>query len=200
MFIFKSSRRQKNSIWVAPIFVFWCFAAFGQAVKPVQEWTHLAVAPLNKTGMARWVQPLRGELFQLDNAMLQDRLTKVATAEPSLAKTVGSQIELPMPDGKLARFIIVESSVMAPELAAKFPEIKTYAGQGLDDPAATVRLDVSPLGFHAQVLSPSGAVYVDPAYRGDTEIYVSYYKRDYQKKWTTGSVSPKEAMPPESLR
>ncbi len=174
----------------------------GQVVKPAQAWTHLTAAPLNKAGVARWVEPQRGELFRLDTGTLQANLAKVA-GSPATAATVvkqnGSEFELPMPDGTMARFIIVEAPVMAPELAAKFPEIKTYAGQGIEDPAATVRLDLSPLGFHAQVLSPSGAVYVDPAYRGDTEIYVSYYKRDYQKMdgWTClteGSDAPEKSI------
>ena len=146
-----------------------------------QEWTHLAVPPANKAGAARWVQPLRGELFQLESATLAGKLAKVRRGEPSAAKTSGREIELPMPDGTLARFTIVEAPVMADELAAKFPEIKTYAGQGIDDPSATVRLDFSPSGFHAQILSPNGAVYVDPAYRGDANLHVSYYKRDNVK-------------------
>ncbi|MEJ0089737.1 MAG: reprolysin-like metallopeptidase [Limisphaerales bacterium] len=171
----------------------------GQTVKPAQEWTHLASAPLDKAGAARWVEPLHGELFRLDAATLQTKLAKVAGSTATVvtaAKKTGSEFELPMPNGTMARFLIVEAPVMAPELAAKFPEIKTYAGQGIDDPAASVRLDISPLGFHAQVLSPAGAVYVDPAYRGDTAIYVSYYKRDYQKQmddWiclTEGSDAP----------
>ena len=149
--------------------------------QPAKEWTHLSSTPADKVGAVRWVQPLRGELFRLEHATIREKLATVARGEPSAAKGIGTEIELPMPDGTTARFVIVEAPVMAPELAAKFPEIKTYAGQGIDDPGATVRLDYSPAGFHAQVLSPRGAVYVDPAYRGDADYHVSYYKRDYSK-------------------
>jgi subtilisin-like proprotein convertase family protein len=182
--LLRSSHQIKHkigSLWVAAFALLWCFSAMGQAVKPVNEWTHLSSTPADKVGAARWVQPLRGELFRLEHATIREKLATVARGEPSAAKGIGTEIELPMPDGTTARFVIVEAPVMAPELAAKFPEIKTYAGQGIDDPSATVRLDFSPAGFHAQVLSPRGAVYVDPAYRGDADYHVSYYKRDYSK-------------------
>ena len=163
-----------------PMLLFFLFALASLAALG-QEWTPVPVEPASKAGAARWVQPLRGELFRLDHAVIRTNYAKIRTGEPADARSIGTEIDLPMPDGTTARFAIVEAPVMAPELAAKFPEIKTYAGQGIDDPQASVRLDLTPAGFHAQVLSPHGAVYVDPAYRDDADLHVSYYKRDYAK-------------------
>ncbi|MFC5101064.1 M12 family metallo-peptidase [Kibdelosporangium philippinense] len=69
-------------------------------------------------------------------------------------------------------------------LAAAHPEIKTYSGKGIDDPTASVRADLTPLGFHASVRSENGSWFVDPYYKGDyssdESLYASYYGHDLQ--------------------
>lgn len=133
-----------------------------------------------------WVRPDAFRLYTLDRHLFT-QTTSQGPAERSggvaAAAGAGAQeavISLPMPDGSFSRFRYVESPIMAAELAARFPEIKTYAGQGLDDASASVRFDWTPQGFHAQVLSPSGAVYIDPYNKGDATLYAVYYKRDYR--------------------
>ncbi len=88
------------------------------------------------------------------------------------ARQVEAVLDLPWPTGGFRRFRIEESPIMEPGLAAQFPEIRTYRGQGLDDPSATARLDWTPAGLHAMVLSAEGTVYVDPYAPGDTTNYV----------------------------
>ncbi len=89
-------------------------------------------------------------------------------------------IELPMPDGKMAKFHVWESSVMDPALSAKFPEIKTFAGQGIDDRYATIRMGYNPyFGFTAQILSSvTGRIFIDAYARWDINNYISYYAAD----------------------
>jgi hypothetical protein len=102
----------------------------------------------------------------------------LAGAPAALGRAGLLTIDLPAPDGSMMSFNVWESAVMAPELAAAFPEITTFAGQGVDDPAATIVFDVTPHGFHAQVLSPSGAWYIDPAAMGDEVVHESFFRSD----------------------
>ncbi len=87
-------------------------------------------------------------------------------------------LSLPNPCGGFERFAVQELPIMEPGLAAKHPDINTYRGRGIDDPAATIRFDLTPLGFHASVRSPHGAWYIDPYYHLDDSLYVTYFGRD----------------------
>jgi hypothetical protein len=93
------------------------------------------------------------------------------------AGTAPLELALPRPDGRVARYAVRETSVMVPKLARQFPTIKTYAGVGLDDRSASLRLDLTPRGFHAQVLSGSGqSYYIDPVTRADAYHYLVFYR------------------------
>lgn len=131
-----------------------------------------------KTGKQPALQLKRARTATLDLGGMQT-LTAAAPAE-SRTRAISSPltISLPHPDGGYQRFTLVESSIMEPGLAARHPGIKTYRGRGIDDPNATLRMDITPLGLHASVRSPNGGYYVDPYYRNDTSVYVSYSRAD----------------------
>jgi hypothetical protein len=89
----------------------------------------------------------------------------------------GLELTLPLPDGTSERFEIWETSVMHPDLAAQYPEIKVYVGRGIDDRGAYARLDATPHGFHAMILSSRPIMFIDPVELGNTRIYASHYMR-----------------------
>ncbi len=105
-------------------------------------------------------------------------------------------VSLPAPEGGFQRFAVHESPVMEPGLAARHPEIKTYSGQGVDSPASTIRLDLSPLGFHASVRGPQGMWYIDPFAPLDPSLYQSYFRRDLVDN-PHGPLVEREAETPE---
>ncbi|MBX0292177.1 T9SS type A sorting domain-containing protein [Hymenobacter sp. HSC-4F20] len=132
-----------------------------------------ADAPALSVAARRATQPLahfRSVTFQLD--AVRSVLQTAPAARGTSAAGSTTVLSLPLPDGTSQRFRVVQTPVMAPALAAAFPSIQTYAAQGIDDPTATARLDVSPDGFHAMILAPDKTVYIDPAVRGAADHLV----------------------------
>ncbi|MBK9087653.1 MAG: IPT/TIG domain-containing protein [Holophagales bacterium] len=116
--------------------------------------------------------------FHFDARLFAEALKDVAFERANEVGTPSTLLELPHPDGSLALFRVIESPVMAPELAAKFPEIRTFRGEGVDDPTASVRFELSPRGFSAMVLSAFGAWYVEPWSRQNRDTVASFHRRD----------------------
>jgi hypothetical protein len=83
------------------------------------------------------------------------------------------ELALPMPDGRLLRFSVVESPVLEPALQAQYPQIRTYEGKGLDDPSMLTRFDLTPAGFHALVLGADVQAFVEPVDEGEPLRYTS---------------------------
>lgn len=93
-------------------------------------------------------------------------------------------LALPNPDGTMENFKIYENSNMEPELAARYPEIKSYIGIGIDNPTASAYISTSPLGFKSMVLNPGKpAVFVEP-YSQDLQTYTVYTKADKRTAFT----------------
>jgi len=127
----------------------------------------------------RYIVPQAYYTVKLDVNGMKNFLSEVSKEFSIESTTKTDFIYLPVPDGSLQKFSILESPIMESALEKKYPEIKTYVGKGIDDPFATVRLDFTPLGFHAMILSPAGDIFIDPYSLGDVENYISYYRKDY---------------------
>jgi hypothetical protein len=118
-------------------------------------------------------------LFALDSVMMQTILMKAPKGAPEKVSSPKTIVEIPVPDGGFARFNMYTTSTMDPALEAKFPTLKTYGGQGMDDPSSTIRLDFNQNGFHAYVKSQKGEWFVEPAGQGVTHRFlICFYKED----------------------
>ena len=111
------------------------------------------------------VEPRAYRAWSLDAAGLDALLATAPGEDARGASTGAASIAVPAPNGDLVEFAVVSSPIMADGLAADHPEITTYAGRGVEDPTASIRLDVTPMGFHASVRGPGGTAswYVDPS-------------------------------------
>ena len=132
-------------------------------------WQTVEESSLNRSQSERQIIPAAYRVVVLNQPVLANLLKQAPLEFSQAAQTTSTVMTLPMPDGTFSRFRIEESPVMEPELSAQFPEIKTYCGQGIDDPTAIVRFDRTPAGFHALVLSAGDTVYIDPYQKVDTE-------------------------------
>lgn len=140
-------------------------------------WSDVSPASIAPAG-ERVVTPLSARTLRLDVEAIASFLAQ-APMEGTPSAVDRPVLELPLPEGGFGHFAIVESPIMAPELAMQYPEIRTYAGYGLDDPTATIRFDLVPQGFHALILSETGSIVIDPYQRGDVIHYQSFYRRDH---------------------
>jgi hypothetical protein len=140
------------------------------------HWSPASALSPDKTLKNGKAAPSTFRIYDLDVAGIK----KALAAAPDRASRIRSEviITFPTPDGSFERYKVVEASVLHPDLAAKYPGIKSYAGQGIDDPAASIRFSVSEqTGFHGMVLSgKQHTYYIDP-YSTDRKRY-SVYARE----------------------
>lgn len=125
--------------------------------------------------------PRHFRALEVDVKALENLLARAPAERSAAAATAPLLLALPYPDGTDRLFRVEESPILEPELAARFPEIRTFIAQGIDDPTATARLSLTSLGFHAMVLSAAGTLFVDPYRRWDTRYVLSYFKDEARK-------------------
>jgi chitodextrinase len=115
-------------------------------------------------------------LFDLDLAKLK---TAVNGAPARFSgNTSGVVVSFPDPEGQMERYRVYEQPNMDPELAAHYPDIKSYVGQGVDNPHDVIYFSISPLGLQTMTIhADRSAEFIEP-YTTDQSVYVAYHKKD----------------------
>lgn len=162
-------------------------------------WTKNTAAPAGKVIAAAREKASAYQLFDLDFNGLQ----QVLGASPVRGASTGRSalvVSFPDANGVLRTYSVMEANVLHPQLAAKYPGIKSYAGQGIDDPTASIRFSVSnQQGFHGMIFSGNAApVYIDP-YSDDHKTY-TVYSREHARRTSSFTCYTDDGGAPISIR
>ncbi|MFD0964661.1 zinc-dependent metalloprotease [Pseudofulvibacter geojedonensis] len=157
-----------KKITLSTFLLFFSVIAFSQ----VNLWKKTSDKSTNRLEKTlRKSTPKEYNLYQLNLNDLKAELASVSTAKSS-SKT----LIIPGPYKTFQKFEVIEASNLAPELAAQFPNIKSYIGKGLDDPTAIARFSIANDGLHIMISSGKySTFYIDP-YTKNNENYIAYTK------------------------
>ncbi len=144
-------------------------------------WSPISESAIKQSGK-RQIVPNKYLAFQLNGNELKTQLLSAPHEKNVRINQSTCIITLPLPNGTIQQFKVVESPIMEPGLAAQFPDIKTYSIKGIDDAYANGKLDWTPeFGFHGMVRSISGDYFIDPYCLQNLKDYITYYTADFVK-------------------
>ncbi|MFA7687770.1 MAG: reprolysin-like metallopeptidase [Moheibacter sp.] len=130
----------------------------------------------------RTVMPGEFQLLKLNTDAISHELANAPQRSQQGAS--GITMKFPNTQGGFDTFIVSEASTMHPDLQAKFPEIRSYAGYKADEPSTKIRFSLSPyFGFNAVIRSTSGLRYID-SYSQDNQIYMMYSRNEVEHQHT----------------
>ena len=148
----------------------------------------------NKTVLEKKLELPEKQLLDLDVNAASDYLRTAPNRFDNQKSSV--ILSLPNADGTMEKFRIYENSNMESELAARYPEIKSYIGIGIENPTASAYISTSPLGFKSMVLNPGKpAVFVEP-FSQDLQTYTIYTKADKKTAFTKFECSVLDRVTP----
>ncbi len=104
-------------------------------------------------------QLLPPDIERLDNQMvrfysLEDEILSRELTRITSRLTDRTLVYFPSPEGALVAYTVEETPVFAPELTAKYPQIRSYSGTAVHDKSKRVRFSVSQNGVEAMFVYP----------------------------------------------
>ena len=135
-------------------------------------WSRASVAQIPQSAKIRTTDySEREQFYQLNVNQLRQTLTNVNDRSSGLA---GVEVSFPNIDGDMERFMVWENSNFAPELQARFPQIRAYVGHSVADRSATINFSLSPLGVQTMVLRADNNSEFIESYTKDRSVYVLF--------------------------
>ena len=152
---------------------------FGMA-QSVNYWTPANSSNVSSSSITTQSIPANRLIFGLELNEFKRALLKAPHRE-NLAAKPALIMSFPNAEGNFERFSIMEAPLLPKQLQEKYRFIRSYAGQGVDDPTSTIRFSISKkYGFHGMVLSGANNTYfIDPYNIADNSFSV-YARKDLE--------------------
>lgn len=148
------------------------------------------------------------EVFELNFQSFKQSLTN-APSRGTTNQISNTIINVPNSDGDIESYRIVEASVFSPELAARYPDIKSYVGYNVDNSGSRIRMSVSPKGVQTMITyidkpmvfmqpidgNPSKYIVYNRAARGNNDVgdFKCYTIDEYSKNEAFESMFNRDA-------
>lgn len=160
------------------LFLMNVFLSFSQNIKKV----NYSIKEINKSTAnffgSPQIQAKAYKVYEIDVEQLKAQLDGIAYREHDNSGFV-AQVQFPHPDGTMHTYNAKANETMHPELAAKFPEIKSYDAVDVVTGTA-VKWDITPQGFHAMIFqNGASTIFIDPLIKGNTDYYIVYHRSDF---------------------
>jgi hypothetical protein len=168
---------KKTTIYFSISFLF-CFCLNAQNNN--KFWSPINESNIKQLGK-RQIVPKKYLAFELINNELKNVLFSAPNESSVKINESNCIISLPLPNGEIQKFRVVESSIMERALQAQFPNFRTFSVKGIDDPYANGKLDWNEFGFHGMVRSVNGDFFIDPFCLNNIKDYISYYINNFEK-------------------
>ena len=179
-----------------PIFLL-SFCSFAQETSGL--WEDDNTVQLRRTASGEQLKPREGRAYILDESGMRRALEDLHTDSGSTKR-----IYFPDSRGELQPYLVRERSVMAPELQARYPEIRSYLGVSPDNPAKRIRFSMSPSGFQGMVSEPGqeapGFLEKVPGTSTQYLLFRRDQKEALPSAWKCGTQAYREFAKPASSR
>ncbi len=121
------------------------------------------------------------KIYKLDIDLLKEKIQKLSDKDAS-NKILETLMSFPDGEGNMKQYEVYEASVMNPQLAAKYPAIKSYKGIEVDG-TSVIRFNVDKNDFHGIIMTPGKDVaFLDPVTVSNEKKYTLYHLEDMENK------------------
>lgn len=144
---------------------------FGQK----SNWQKITPSELDRATNLSGLNKDHFETYQLNIENFKQQLSSAVLRGSGNSNT--AIIAFPNEFGKLEEFRVYEAPILAPDIAAEFPNIKTYVGFSTDNSGTRVRFSVTPQGVQSMISRVGQSnTFLVPLSRNGNNQYIAYNK------------------------